>query len=305
MSVPSTPLHDNAVFSALTQSRASLERACALGDGFGLALWRNRMDDTAYARPGHHTMSVYLEGGFSTYRRDAPDRKGAPDRLCLLPADHESRWHVGGTQRIMHLYFQPEHLAWHCVRVLDMEPRALQLQDRLFAEDDALVALTRHMVALDWEAPDMRMAANAMAHEAVTRMLLSHGTRQPSVDWRGGLSAAARRRVTEWVHAHPAANPTLGDLAALADLSEYHFARMFRISFGMPAHVWIMRARLSRACGLLGDRRLSLQQVADQAGFASASHFNNRFRAAYGVTPGQARASGMGALPPISASQAF
>ncbi|WP_051705404.1 helix-turn-helix domain-containing protein [Cupriavidus metallidurans] len=304
MSVSSTPLHDNAVFSALTQSRASLESACALGDGFGLALWRNRMDDTAYARPGHHTMSVYLEGGFSTYRRDAPDRKGAPDRLCLLPADHESRWHVGGTQRFMHLYFQPEHLAWHCVRVLDMEPRALQLQDRLFAEDDALVALTRHMVALDWEAPDMRMAANAMAHEAVTRMLLSHGTRQPSVDWRGGLSVAARRRVTEWVHAHPAANPTLGDLAALADLSEYHFARMFRISFGMPAHVWIMRARLSRACGLLGDRRLSLQQVADQAGFASASHFNNRFRAAYGVTPGQARASGMGALPSISASRA-
>ena len=302
MSDAPTLLHDNAVFSALTQSRASLERACALGDGLGLALWRNRMDDTAYARPGHHTMSVYLEGGFSTYRRDAPDRKGAPDRVCLLPADHESRWHVGGTQRFLHLYFQPEHLAWHCARVLDMEPRALQLQDRLFAEDDALVALTRRLVALDWDAADVRMAANAMAHEAVTRMLLSHGARRPSVDWRGGLSAGARRRVTEWVHAHPAANPSLGDLARLVDLSEYHFARMFRISFGMPAHAWIMRARLARACALLGDGRLSLQQVAERAGFASASHFNNRFRAAYGVTPGLARASRAaepGALPEV------
>ncbi len=285
------PLHDNAVFSALTQSRASLERACVLGDGLGLALWRNRHDDTAYARPGHHTMSMYLEGGHSTYRRDMPERKGAPDRLCLLPADHESSWHVGGTQRFLHLYFQPEHLAWHCVRVLDAEPRALQLQDRLFAEDPVLVMLSRRLAALDWLDADCRMAGNAMAHEAVTHLLLSHGARKPSADWRGGLSSIARRRLVDWIDAHPATNPTLRELAALADLSEFHFARMFRVSFGMPPHVWVMRTRLERARSLLGNGRLSLQQVASRAGFASASHLSNRFRAAYGVTPGQWRAA--------------
>ncbi|SDD37102.1 transcriptional regulator, AraC family [Cupriavidus sp. YR651] len=296
----STPLDGNAVFSALTQSRASLERACALGDGLGLALWRNRHDDTAYARPGHHTMSVYLEGGYSTYRRDAPDRKGAPDRVCLLPAEHESRWHVGGTQRFLHLYFQPEHLAWHCVRVLDTEPRALQLQDRLFAEDDTLVALSRRLVALDWRDPDARMVGNAMAHEAVTHLLRSHGARKPLTDWRGGLSTAVRRRVADWIHAHPASNPTLGELAALADLSEFHFARMFRVSFGMPPHAWVLRARLERAQSMLGDVRLSLQQVAAQAGFASPSHFNNRFRAVYGATPGQWRAGRVATIPSAS-----
>jgi len=283
------PLSSNAVFSALTQSRASLERAGVLGDGLGLALWRNRQDDTAYARPGHHTLSVYLEGGYTTYRRDAPERKGAPDRVCLLPAEHESSWHVGGTQRFLHLYFQPEHLAWHCVRVLDAEPRGLQLHDRLFAEDPVLVALSRRLVTLDWQAADSRMACNALAHEAVTRLLLSHGARQPATDWRGGLSAVARRRVADWIHAHPAANPTLGELAALAGLSEFHFARMFRVSFGMPPHAWIMRARLARAVALLDDGRLSLDHVAARAGFASASHFSNRFRAAHGVTPGQWR----------------
>ncbi|MGN5479351.1 hypothetical protein ACTMU2_27630 [Cupriavidus basilensis] len=93
------PLRHHAVFNALTDSRASLERAAVLGDGLGLALWRNRHDDTAYAQPGHHTLSVYLEGGHSTYRLDQPGNLGAPGRLCVLPADHESRWHVGGTQR--------------------------------------------------------------------------------------------------------------------------------------------------------------------------------------------------------------
>lgn len=291
MSDPRQPLSDNAVFSALAQSRASLERACVLGDGLGLALWRNRHDDTAYARPGHHTMSVYLEGGYSTFRRDVPDRKGGPDRLCILPAGHESAWHVGGTQRFLHLYFQPDHLAWHCVRVLDTEPRALHLQDRLFAEETKLVALSRRLVALDWRNPDSRMIGNAMAHEAVTHLLLSHGARKASADWRGGLSAQARRRVADWIQAHPAENPTLGTLAALAGLSEFHFARMFRVSFGMAPHAWVMRTRLERGRALLDDGRLSLQQVASRAGFASPSHFSNRFRTAYGVTPGQWRAA--------------
>ncbi len=287
---PTDPLQRHAVYAELSRSRASLERAGALGDGMGLALWRNRNDDTAYAQPGHHTLSVYLEGGHTTYRLDRPDVKGGPGRLCLMPADQDSRWHVGASQRFLHLYFQPEHLAWHCVRLLDTEPRALQLQDRTFAEDARLLGLARQLLALDWREPDAVMAGNAIAHEAVSHLLLGHGQRRERARWRGGLSAPVRRRLRDWIEANPEHNPSLGELAALGDLSEYHFARMFRLSFGMPPHAWILRARLERACGLLVDARLSLTEVAARAGFASASHFNNRFRQAFGVTPGVWRA---------------
>lgn len=285
------PLRHHAVFNALTGSRASLERATALGDGLGLALWRNRHDDTAYAQPGHHTLSVYLEGGHSTYRLDQPGNLGAPGRLCVLPADHESRWHVGGTQRFLHLYFDPGYVAWHCIRLLDREPRGLQLRDLTFAQDPYLFALGQRLAVLDWQAPDARMTGNALAHDAVTHLLLSHAAHRPGTDWRGGLSVTARRAVRDWIEAHPEQNPTLGELAALAGLSEYHFARMFRVSFGMPPHAWILRARLQRAMWLLSDARLPLNEVAARAGFASASHFNNRFRTAFGITPGAWRAA--------------
>jgi len=285
------PLSRHAVFAALADSRASLERGAPLGDGLGMAVWRNRHDDTGYSQPGHHTMSVYLEGGYATYRQDQPGNRGAPGRLCLLPADHESRWHVGGAQRFLHLYFQPEYLAWHCVRVLDREPRGLQLRDLTFADDPYLFALSRQLAALDWLQPDARMAGNALAHEAVSHLLLAHGTQARGADWRGGLSAAARRHVRDWIEANPERNPTLGELAALAGLSEYHFARMFRVSFGMPPHAWILRARLERARRLLAQPRLSLHEVGVRAGFASASHLNNRFRTAFGVTPGAWRTS--------------
>ncbi|SOY69570.1 putative transcription regulator, AraC family [Cupriavidus taiwanensis] len=278
MTLPTDPLQRHAVFAALSGSRASLERAAALGDGLGVALWRNRNDSTGYARPGHHTMSVYLQGGHATYRRDQPSNKGAPGRLCLLPADHESRWHVGGPQRFLHLYFRPETLAWHCVRLLDREPRSVALRDLTFADDPRLHALSQRLAALDWLLPEARMAGNALAHEAVSHLVLTHAGRAAPSDWRGGLSAQARRIVRDWIESHPESNPTLGQLAALAGLSEFHFARMFRVSFGMPPHAWVLQTRLERAQRMLADRRRPLHEVAARAGFASASHLNRRFR---------------------------
>ncbi|MOA43856.1 HTH-type transcriptional regulator GadW [compost metagenome] len=64
---------------------------------------------------------------------------------------------------------------------------------------------------------------------------------------------------------------------------------MFRASFGLPPHQYVLARRLQLACRLLRLGDLPLGQVALQCGFASASHFNNRFRQALGATPGDYR----------------
>ena len=83
---------------------------------------------------------------------------------------------------------------------------------------------------------------------------------------------------------------TLGTLAQLACMSEYHLARMFRISFGMPPSAWIAARRIERARGLLRAGRLPLQQVAAACGYADLSHFTHRFSEAVGAPPGRYRA---------------
>ena len=82
---------------------------------------------------------------------------------------------------------------------------------------------------------------------------------------------------------------SLGQLAALCALSEYHFARMFRESFGLPPHQYVLGRRLSRARELLRSTSQPLGEIALACGFASASHFTNRFRQALGGTPGEYR----------------
>ena len=82
---------------------------------------------------------------------------------------------------------------------------------------------------------------------------------------------------------------TLGQLAGQCALSEYHFARMFQLSFGLPPHRYVLAQRLRQAQYLLQRSMLPLSEIALSCGFASASHFSNRFRQAFGATPGQFR----------------
>ena len=75
-------------------------------------------------------------------------------------------------------------------------------------------------------------------------------------------------------------------LAQRVALSPYHFARMFQLSVGLAPHRYVLTRRLQRAAHLLQHSHLALGEIALSCGFASASHFSNRFRQAFGATPG-------------------
>lgn len=278
------------VFDVLTHSRARLLRSAVLGDGLAAAVWRNAADATRYSKPSHHTLSLYLSGGHGTRRLETPDLRGEPGCLCVMPAGHESRWVVGSEQRFVHLYFDEAQLAPLAVRLLDREPREVQVPDLTFATDARVAAALRALSMLDWQDPQARLQANALGHEALAALLVAHATRGQRAPPRGGLSAHLRRRLVDWIDARLDQPLTIGDMAAFAALSEHHFARMFRTSFGIAPHAWVLRLRIERAKQLLRHSKAPLDEVARRCGFSGASHLVNRFRGCTGVTPGAYRA---------------
>lgn len=284
------PLPDADVFTVLaSQSRARLLQAADLGDGFSAAIWCNAHDATRYVRPGHHTVSLYLAGGFGTFRNEVPGERGAPGKLCVMPAGHDSSWVVGTEQRFVHLYVEPEQLAPWALRLFDREPREVQLHDATFVEDAQLAGPLAELARLDWSDLDARAKANALAHGLMAGLLGRHAGRAPPGGWRGGLSGAVRRRVAAYIEAHLGQALTVGQLAAQASLSEHHFAHMFRVSFGMAPHAWVLSRRLERARELLCATDHPLEHVAQACGFASASHLVRRFAARTGMPPGRYR----------------
>jgi AraC family transcriptional regulator len=253
------------------------------------ALWNNHHDAQDYEAPSHHTLSCYIAGGTGTFRRDQPGTKGGPDKLCILPADHQSGWVINGDIRLAHLYFSPEQFALGCVTLLDREPRELQLRERTFLEDPQQARRFRQLIALNWDEPGERLLTSSLAHEMLSHALLSQVGVREGLRLKGGLAAHQRRQLVEFIDHQMSEAISLGQLAGLCALSEYHFARMFRVSFGLPPHQYVLARRLSRARELLRTTSQPLGDIALACGFASASHFTNRFRQALGGTPGEYR----------------
>ncbi|MBH3342336.1 helix-turn-helix transcriptional regulator [Pseudomonas parafulva] len=285
-----TPFTQLQVFNVMHASpNARLELSAHLGDGLAAALWRNRDDARDYQAPSHHTLSCYLADGTGTFRRQRPADKGAPDKLCVLPAEHESNWVINGAIRMAHLYVSPAQFALGCIRLLDREPRALQLQEATFMDDPRQALRFRQLSGLDWNEPAERLLASSLAHEIVDHALLSQVGLRQGLRLKGGLAPSQRRQLIDYIEAHLEHALTLGKLAVRCNLSEYHFARMFRVSFGLPPHQYLLARRLHRACLLLRLGHAPLGEVALACGFASASHFSNRFRQVLAATPGEYR----------------
>ncbi|MNX49017.1 Bifunctional transcriptional activator/DNA repair enzyme AdaA [compost metagenome] len=196
---------------------------------------------------------------------------------------------INGDIRLAHLYFSPEQFALGCVTLLDREPRELQLREQTFLDDPQQAVRFRQLITLNWDEPGERLLTSSLAHEILGHALLSQVSVRPNLRLKGGLAAHQRRLLVDYIDSHLAEAISLGQLAALCALSEYHFARMFRESFGLPPHQYVLARRLNRARELLRSTAQPLGEIALACGFASASHFTNRFRQTLGGTPGEYR----------------
>jgi len=85
----------------------------------------------------------------------------------------------------------------------------------------------------------------------------------------------------------------LSDLAASAELSPFHFLRLFKRETGVTPHRFLVQTRIRRAVDLLRDSSRPITEIAFDVGFTDLSNFINAFRREIGVSPRHYRQSGL------------
>ena len=90
---------------------------------------------------------------------------------------------------------------------------------------------------------------------------------------------------------------SLGDMADIACLSPYHFARTFRRVTGVSPGEFQTAVRLERAKRLLLTTDLSVGEVCFEVGYESLGSFTTRFTRLVGVSPGRMRRLPEAAVP--------
>lgn len=109
--------------------------------------------------------------------------------------------------------------------------------------------------------------------------------------------AKDRRRAVEtalWIDAHSHREIDLEQAAAQADISPFHFLRLFSGVLGVTPHQYLVRSRLRHAARLLADDGLSVTDVAYDVGFGDLSNFVRTFHRAAGVSPRRFREASRG-----------
>lgn len=212
------------------------------------------------------------------------------DSFVYVPAGCASWWHVrdcGGP--MLHMMLDPERL-----RTLAMQedlaipagepPPSLGWQDRTIAD------LTRLLLA-EMAAPQRSALYMDMLALSIELNLLRQAARRATLaPVTGGLAGWQLKRVIAYMTAHLAEDISLAELAALAELSPFHFCRAFKQSTGLPPHAWLTARRIERAQELMAAHcSMGLTEVALCVGYESQAAFGVAFKRVTGVTPGQWR----------------
>lgn len=271
----------HSVFDFLDQSPEAVTHAhLELGDGCGVTIWENNNDRIRYEAPANNTFSLYLKGGTGTYRTDAGRASGYPGAVCIMPEGCDSEWEINKPFRFVHLYLSNERLRSGFVRTHDCDVRRMQIDEATFAENQRMAA------------PLLQLAQAAYRDDrlqAETAIAEFFGALDPkSTSMNAGISPHVLRRIDEWIEAHLHEAISLEDMADQAELSSFHFHRMFRLSRGLAPHAWVTERRTQRACALL-QTDLPIAQIAATCGFSHQSHMNRVFKRALGTTPAQYR----------------
>ncbi len=184
------------------------------------------------------------------------------------------------------LYVEPYFVREVC----DAEIRDGQVADlRILARVDLLIwKLTGKFRELcHGRQPDSPALVEAIGTLLAVQILKAHLSGKPSEEKRrAGLSAKRLRHVTEYIEAHLRDKLSQRVLAQEVSLSEFHFARMFRISTRYSPKEYVIRRRVLQARELLLDGKLKVAAVAAEVGFCDQSHLNRHFTRVLGCCPG-------------------
>jgi len=96
-------------------------------------------------------------------------------------------------------------------------------------------------------------------------------------------------RVLEYINKNISRNITLDNAARAANLSKFHFERLFKAYMGMTFSAFLKQKRISFSEKMLLDPNLAIVDVALNSGFSSISAFNRVFKEIKKCTPSEFR----------------
>lgn len=124
---------------------------------------------------------------------------------------------------------------------------------------------------------------NSHMHRIFSELLLS----TPNRDERATIA----HMVKNYIDAKYNSSLTLSDISHKFGYAEDYVVRMFRDTYGITPHKYLIQIRNEHARWLLENTAMTAEQIALSVGYSEFSSFFRNFRRTYGVSPSEIRNS--------------
>lgn len=255
----------------------------------GLECLRATYVKHAFAPHAHETFAIgVIEAGAQRVRHRGSHEVMPPQTVCVInPGElHTGQGATAAGWTYSMIYPQPSLLTDVAAQLRDAGGGMPFCRD-LVNRDDRLVDAFLHFHAALRSGAASRLAKQTLLSDVLAALVARHAQVRPGPE-PDGASRPEILRARDYLREHYAQAVSLDQLAALAGMSPFHFARCFRKVVGLAPHAYLLQRRIAEAKRLLAGGA-SIVQTAFACGFTDQSHLTNRFRAVLGVTPGQYR----------------
>lgn len=212
------------------------------------------------------------------------------DSINFIPAHHPIHWHWDGFIEFLQVQVSGEFLfSIEGEHGIDAQ-RILSL-DMLNVRDPVIAQLAHELVGvMQSEQQDVNIPyLDSMATFLALHLQQHYVRNNRYVDDNSQAQVSDFSQVVEYIHDNLHKSLRIGQIAKIANLSNFYFIKMFKSAFGKPPHQYILGCRIELAKRLLVETLLPIGEVSQRCGFSTQSHFTNAFRRHAGAAPREFR----------------
>ncbi|MEO7674013.1 MAG: AraC family transcriptional regulator [Pyrinomonadaceae bacterium] len=234
-----------------------------------------------------HEVNVAINGALVTEKVSATGKRitrGGSGNLCITPAGQAISAYWDKPLENMGFSFDPQFVTKTATEN-HFSPNFEFTE--IFEKQDALIQNIGLTLLDEAESttPSGQLFTDSLIQTLTLHLLSNYSTAKTGQIVNGGLSGYKLRRVKEFIVENLEEDLSLSELAAEAELSQFHFARAFRKTTGVTPQQYVMQQRIERAKQLLSKAELPIVEISLLTGFKNQSHFTTLFRKFTKLTP--------------------
>ena len=263
----------------------------AAWDGIKLAHYRLQAGDLPEHSHPDHVITIALGEGCGGELRTAGGMRARGQTrgsVAVIPSGQPFSATLESPSDHLAIYLDPSLVMRAAAsESRSRRPESVEIVERCVPGDTVISSVGQALLAeLESEGVGGRLYAESLANVLAVHLLRHYTTLGvSSPKFAGGLSGKKLNQVMSLIAESYETDLSLADLAEVAGMSTFHFAREFKRTTGTTPHQYLIKFRVDHAKALLSGSEMPLVEVSSRSGFSHQSHFTRLFRRLTGTTP--------------------